>query len=167
MKTKVFCWEEEDDLKCARTVRMTTRRQTFVNDEMVTEVMIETVETTEHVMSMVIKASFEEEEKDPEVTAAMSSLYSDFACENRDDESMTFSADIDADVHEIHGLRTGVASDEASVAALLLSKTVEQRYLIWWRYRVLFKQSLTVWVKSKSNYGILLEMLASPLVRRG
>ncbi|KAF4029803.1 hypothetical protein GN244_ATG18448 [Phytophthora infestans] len=145
---------------------MTTRRQTFVNDEMVTEVMIETVETTEHVMSMVIKASFEEE-KDPEVTAAMSSLYSDFACENRDDESMTFSADIDADVHEIHGLRTGVASDEASVAALLLSKTVEQRYLIWWRYRVLFKQSLTVWVKSKSNYGILLEMLASPLVRRG
>ncbi|EEY65414.1 Annexin (Annexin) Family, partial [Phytophthora infestans T30-4] len=41
--------------------------------------------------------------------------------------------------------------------------TVEQRYLIWWRYRILFKQSLTVWVKSTSNYGVLLQMLASPL----
>ncbi|KUF82734.1 hypothetical protein AM588_10000439 [Phytophthora nicotianae] len=78
-------------------------------------------------------------------------------------ESMTFSADIDAAAQEIQRVCTGTASDEAALASLLLSKTVEQRYLIWWRYRILYKQSLTVWVKSTSEYGILLQMLASPL----
>ncbi|RMX62508.1 hypothetical protein DD238_008101 [Peronospora effusa] len=76
---------------------------------------------------------------------------------------MTFSADIDAAAQEIHRVCTGTTSDEAALASLLLSKTAEQRYLIWWRYRILYKQSLTVWVKSTSDYGILLKMLASPL----
>ncbi|KAE9264274.1 hypothetical protein PF001_g31351, partial [Phytophthora fragariae] len=31
---------------------------------------------------------------------------------------------------------TGVDSDEAAPASLLLSKTAEQRYLIWWHYRI-------------------------------
>ncbi|KAL3656713.1 hypothetical protein V7S43_018377 [Phytophthora oleae] len=53
--------------------------------------------------------------------------------------------------------------DSAALAKLLLSKSVEQRYLIWWRCRILYKQSLTVWVKSTSDYGVLLQMLASPL----
>ncbi|CAH0513680.1 unnamed protein product [Peronospora belbahrii] len=76
---------------------------------------------------------------------------------------MTFSADIDAAVQEIQRVCTGVALDEAALASLLLSKSVEQRYLIWWRYRTLYKQSLTVWIKSTSDYGVLLKMLASPL----
>ncbi|CAH0513679.1 unnamed protein product [Peronospora belbahrii] len=50
-----------------------------------------------------------------------------------------------------------------ALASLLLSKSVEQRYLIWWRYRTLYKQSLTMWIKSTSDYGVLLKMLASPL----
>eukprot|EP00644_Phytophthora_capsici_P009324 jgi/Phyca11/107407/e_gw1.13.765.1 len=76
---------------------------------------------------------------------------------------MTFSAEIDAAAQEIKRVCTGAASDEAALAKLLLSKSVEQRYLIWWRYRILYKQSLTVWVKSTSDYGVLLQMLASPL----
>ncbi|EEY59329.1 Annexin (Annexin) Family [Phytophthora infestans T30-4] len=97
-------------------------------------------------------------------TAAMRSLYTRHAREGSSSlESMTFSADIDAAAQEIQRVCTGAASDEAALASLLLSKTVEQRYLIWWRYRILFKQSLTVWVKSTSNYGVLLQMLASPL----
>ncbi|KAE8895477.1 hypothetical protein PF004_g30809 [Phytophthora fragariae] len=31
---------------------------------------------------------------------------------------------------------TGVASDEAAPASLLLSKTAELCYLIWWHYRI-------------------------------
>ncbi|EGZ04896.1 hypothetical protein PHYSODRAFT_342845, partial [Phytophthora sojae] len=96
-------------------------------------------------------------------TAAMSSLYARYAREGSSVESMTFSADIDAAAQEIQRVCTGAASDEAALASLLLSKTAEQRYLIWWRYRILYKQSLTVWVKSTSDYGLLLKMLASPL----
>ncbi|KAG3111104.1 hypothetical protein PI125_g9415 [Phytophthora idaei] len=96
-------------------------------------------------------------------TAAMSSLYARHAHEGSNMESTTFSADIDAAAQEIQRVCTGTASDEAALASLLLSKTVEQRYLIWWRYRILYKQSLTVWVKSTSDYGVLLQMLASPL----
>uniref|UniRef100_H3HAD7 Annexin n=1 Tax=Phytophthora ramorum TaxID=164328 RepID=H3HAD7_PHYRM len=96
-------------------------------------------------------------------TAAMSSLYARYAREGSSVESMTFSADIDAAAQEIQRVCTGAASDETALASLLLSKTAEQRYLIWWRYRILYKQSLTVWVKSTSDYGILLKMLASPL----
>ncbi|KAE9308056.1 hypothetical protein PF001_g11333, partial [Phytophthora fragariae] len=96
-------------------------------------------------------------------TAAMSSLYARYAREGSSIESMTFSADIDAAAQEIQRVCTGAASDEAALASLLLSKTAEQRYLIWWRYRILYKQSLTVWVKSTSEYGVLLKMLASPL----
>ncbi|KAG6951298.1 hypothetical protein JG688_00013783, partial [Phytophthora aleatoria] len=96
-------------------------------------------------------------------TAAMSSLYVRHAHEGSNMESTTFSADIDAAAQEIQRACTGTASDEAALASLLLSKTVEQRYLIWWRYRILYKQSLTVWVKSTSDYGVLLQMLASPL----
>ncbi|ETO62431.1 hypothetical protein F444_19658, partial [Phytophthora nicotianae P1976] len=97
-------------------------------------------------------------------TVALSSLYAHHAHESsKKMESMTFSADIDAAAQEIQRVCTGTASDEAVLASLLLSKTVEQRYLIWWRYRILYKQSLTVWVKSTSEYGILLQMLASPL----
>ncbi|KAL3656901.1 hypothetical protein V7S43_018237 [Phytophthora oleae] len=59
-------------------------------------------------------------------------------------ESMDFSAEI----------------DEAALASLLLSKSVEHRYLIWWRYRTLYKQSLTGRVKITSNYGFLLHMLS-------
>ncbi|KAE8959315.1 hypothetical protein PR001_g30738, partial [Phytophthora rubi] len=95
-------------------------------------------------------------------TAAMSSLYARYAREGSSIESMTFSADIDAAAQEIQRVCKGAASDEAALASLLLSKTAEQRYLIWWRYRILYKQSLTVWVKSTSEYGVLLKMLASP-----
>ncbi|GMF29366.1 unnamed protein product [Phytophthora lilii] len=76
---------------------------------------------------------------------------------------MTFSADTDAAAQETQRVYTGAAADGAALASLLLSKTLEQRYLIWWRYRILYKQSLTVWVNSTSDYDILLKMLASPL----
>jgi len=91
------------------------------------------------------------------------SLYARYAREGSNVESMAFSADIDAAAQEILRVCMGAASDEAALASLLLSKSVEQRYLIWWRYRILYKQSLTVWVKSTSDYGILLKMFASPL----
>ncbi|KAG2510573.1 hypothetical protein JM18_008513 [Phytophthora kernoviae] len=96
-------------------------------------------------------------------TAAMRGLYVRHAREGSMSESMTFSADIDAAAQEIQRVCTGAATDEAALASLLLSKTVEERYLIWWRYRILYKQSLSVWVKSTSDYGVLLKMLSSPL----
>ncbi|KAG6946104.1 hypothetical protein JG688_00016259, partial [Phytophthora aleatoria] len=96
-------------------------------------------------------------------TAAMSSLYARYAHESSSMESMTLSVDIDAAAQEIHRVCTGATSNEAALASLLLSKTVEQRYLIWWRYRILYKQNLSDLVKSKSDYGVLLKMLASPL----
>ncbi|KAF1773969.1 Annexin repeat [Phytophthora cactorum] len=96
-------------------------------------------------------------------TAAMSSLYARYAHESNSMESMTLSVDIDAAAQEIHRVCTGATSNEAALASLLLSKTVEQRYLIWWRYRILYKQNLSDLVKSKSDYGVLLKMLASPL----
>ncbi|KAE8951528.1 hypothetical protein PF004_g32865, partial [Phytophthora fragariae] len=40
---------------------------------------------------------------------------------------------------EIERVCTSVALDEAALALLLLSKTAEQRYLIWWRYRIVYK----------------------------
>ncbi|KAG3062272.1 hypothetical protein PC121_g12636 [Phytophthora cactorum] len=96
-------------------------------------------------------------------TAAMSSLYARYAHESSSMESMTLSVDIDAAAQEIHRVCTGATSNEAALASLLLSKTVEQRYLIWCRYRILYKQNLSDLVKSKSDYGVLLKMLASPL----
>ncbi|CAI5741595.1 unnamed protein product [Hyaloperonospora brassicae] len=96
-------------------------------------------------------------------TTAMSSLYVRYAHESSSIESMTFPAEIDAAVQEIHRECSSTTSAETALASLLLSKTVEHRYLIWWRYRILYKQSLTVWVKSTSDYGVLLKMLASPL----
>ncbi|KAG7387821.1 hypothetical protein PHYBOEH_008118 [Phytophthora boehmeriae] len=96
-------------------------------------------------------------------TAAMRGLYVRHAHEGSISESTTFSADIDAAAQEIQRVCTGAATDEAALASLLLSKTAEQRYLIWWRYRILYKQSLSVWVKSTSDYGVLLKMLSSPL----
>uniref|UniRef100_M4BXY7 Annexin n=1 Tax=Hyaloperonospora arabidopsidis (strain Emoy2) TaxID=559515 RepID=M4BXY7_HYAAE len=96
-------------------------------------------------------------------STSMSSLYVRYARESSSIESMTFPAEIDAAVQEIHRVCSSTTSAETSLASLLLSKTVEQRYLIWWRYRILYKQSLTTWVKSTSDYGVLLKMLASPL----
>ncbi|OWZ12600.1 Annexin protein, partial [Phytophthora megakarya] len=96
-------------------------------------------------------------------SADMRSLYARSARESSSIESMTFATEIDTAAQEIKRVCTGAASDESALASLLLSKTVEQRYLIWWRYHILYKQSLTVWVKSTSDYGILLKMLASPL----
>ncbi|KAE8895479.1 hypothetical protein PF003_g20542 [Phytophthora fragariae] len=40
---------------------------------------------------------------------------------------------------EIERVCTSVALDEAALALLLLSKTPERRYLIWWRYRIEYK----------------------------
>ncbi|KAL3672523.1 hypothetical protein V7S43_001823 [Phytophthora oleae] len=65
-------------------------------------------------------------------------------------ELMTFSAEL----------------DEAALASLRVwsvAKSVERRFSIWWRYRISYKQSLTVLVKSTSNNGYLLQMLGSPL----
>ncbi|KAL7993294.1 putative annexin [Plasmopara halstedii] len=76
---------------------------------------------------------------------------------------MEFSADIDEAVQEIQRVCTESSSDETALASLLLSKSAEQRYLIWWRYRSLYKQSLSMLVKSTNDYGILLTMLVSPL----
>ncbi|KAE9161489.1 hypothetical protein PF004_g30805 [Phytophthora fragariae] len=45
----------------------------------------------------------------------------------------------DKSAQEIASICTGVASDEAAPASLLLSKTAEQRYLIWWHYRIAYE----------------------------
>ncbi|ETM53924.1 serine/threonine protein kinase, partial [Phytophthora nicotianae] len=135
-----------------------TTETTVVTETTTEETTVEEIETTE--LSGEIARDITEEAAAALATdtAAMSNLYTRYA-----HESMTFSADIDADVQEIHRVCSGAAADESALASLLLSKTTEQRYLIWWRYRLLYKQSLTELVKSKSDYGTLLEMLASPL----
>ncbi|KAG6586850.1 Annexin (Annexin) Family [Phytophthora cinnamomi] len=98
-------------------------------------------------------------------TTVMRSLYTRYTRESSGVEAMSSSADINAAAQEIQRVCTGAASDEAALASLQLSKTAEQRHLIWWRYRILFKQSLRVWVKSMSDYSILLKMLTSTLER--
>nr|KAE8917521.1 hypothetical protein PF009_g32157 [Phytophthora fragariae] len=45
----------------------------------------------------------------------------------------------DKSAQEIASMCTGVDSDEAAPASLLLSKTAEQRYLIWWHYRIAYE----------------------------
>jgi hypothetical protein len=57
----------------------------------------------------------------------------------------------------------GAPTDEKVLASILVSKTAEQCNLFWLRYYTLYKKHLTMWVKSKSDYGVLLRMLASPL----
>ncbi|KAL7678662.1 putative annexin [Plasmopara halstedii] len=96
-------------------------------------------------------------------SAALRSLYTRYVHEGSSIESMEFSADIDEAVQEIQRVCTESSSDETALASLLLSKSAEQRYLIWWRYRSLYKQSLSMLVKSTNDYGILLTMLVSPL----
>ncbi|ETP32853.1 hypothetical protein F442_18533, partial [Phytophthora nicotianae P10297] len=91
------------------------------------------------------------------------SLYAQSCHDVAEGASLALYADIEAAVQEIHCKYTGGAADEKMLASILVSKTNEQRYLIWWRYYILYKQSLTVWVKSAGDYGILLQMLASPL----
>ncbi|KAG6594048.1 Annexin (Annexin) Family [Phytophthora cinnamomi] len=98
-------------------------------------------------------------------TTVMRSLYTRYTREGSSVEAMSSSADINAAAQKIQRVCTGAASDEAALASLQLSKTAEQRHLIWWRYRILFKQSLRVWVKSMSDYNILLKMLTSTLER--
>ncbi|CAH0473477.1 unnamed protein product [Peronospora belbahrii] len=61
--------------------------------------------------------------------AAMSSLCARYAGESSKIGSKTFSGR-DA-VQEFQRVCLGVASDEAALASLLLSKTVEHRCLIW------------------------------------
>ncbi|GMF35128.1 unnamed protein product [Phytophthora lilii] len=90
-------------------------------------------------------------------------LYAQSSHDVAGDASLSLYADIEAAVQEIRSKCTGSATDEKALESILMSKTAEQRYLIWWRYRILYQQSLTVWVKSTGDYGILLKMLASPL----
>ncbi|KAE9156595.1 hypothetical protein PF005_g33147, partial [Phytophthora fragariae] len=45
----------------------------------------------------------------------------------------------DKSAQEIASMCTGVASDEAAPASLLLSKTAELCYLIWWHYRIAYE----------------------------
>ncbi|KAI9921383.1 hypothetical protein PsorP6_001140 [Peronosclerospora sorghi] len=97
------------------------------------------------------------------VTYLMSRLFVHYAHVRSKIKPMTLLADTDAATHKIHRICCGSTVDAASVVSLILSKTVQQRYLICCRYRDLFKQSLTECVKNTSEYGVLLQILSSTL----
>ncbi|KAI9916128.1 hypothetical protein PsorP6_017076 [Peronosclerospora sorghi] len=71
--------------------------------------------------------------------------------------------DSNAATHKIHRICSDANLDAAAVVYLMLSKPVGQCYLIGCHYRDLFKQILTECVKNTSNYGVLLQILSSPL----
>ncbi|KAI9912005.1 hypothetical protein PsorP6_009218 [Peronosclerospora sorghi] len=97
------------------------------------------------------------------VTYLMSSLFVHYAHVRIKIKSMTLSANINAATQKIHRICCGATVDAASVVSLILSKTVQQRYLICCRYHDLFKQILTECVMNTSEYGVLLQILSSPL----
>ncbi|KAI9907690.1 hypothetical protein PsorP6_003257 [Peronosclerospora sorghi] len=76
---------------------------------------------------------------------------------------MTLFADIDATTQKIHRLCSDATVDAAAVVYLMLSKTVGQCHLIGCHYRDLFKQILMECVMNTSAYGVLLQILSSPL----
>ncbi|KAG3128666.1 hypothetical protein PI126_g21301 [Phytophthora idaei] len=174
--TEVTNTETEVTTETTETTEATETVEEVVEETMEgTQGTITTTETTEVTEVTTIETITEEADAGSEDgmessaalvasdTAAMSSLYARYAHESSSMESMTLSVDIDAATQEIHRVCTGATSNEAALASLLLSKTVEQRYLIWWCYRILYKQNLSDLVKSKSDYGVLLKTLASPL----
>ncbi|KAI9908954.1 hypothetical protein PsorP6_014981 [Peronosclerospora sorghi] len=97
------------------------------------------------------------------VTYLMRSLFVHYAHVLSKIKSITLFADIDAATQKIHRICCGATVDAAAVESLILSKTVQHRYLICCRYRDLFKQILTECVKNTSEYGVLLHILSSPL----
>ncbi|KAI9920148.1 hypothetical protein PsorP6_015468 [Peronosclerospora sorghi] len=99
------------------------------------------------------------------VTYLMNSLFVHYAHVRSKIKSMTLFADIDAATQKIHRICCGSTVDAAAVVSLILSNTVQQRYLICCRYRDLFKQILTECVKNTSEYGVILQILSSPLVK--
>ncbi|KAI9907594.1 hypothetical protein PsorP6_004530 [Peronosclerospora sorghi] len=97
------------------------------------------------------------------VTYLLSSFFVHYAHVRSKIKSMTLFADIDAATQKIHLICCGATVDAAAVISLILSKTVQQRYLICCRYRDLFKQILTECEMNTSEYGVLLQILSSPL----
>ncbi|KAI9914902.1 hypothetical protein PsorP6_007573 [Peronosclerospora sorghi] len=97
------------------------------------------------------------------VTYLICSLFVHYAHVRIKIKSMTLFADIDVATQKIHCICCGATVDAAAVVYLILSKTVQQRYLICCRYRDLFKHILTVCVMNTSEYGVLLQILSSPL----
>ncbi|KAI9911686.1 hypothetical protein PsorP6_009818 [Peronosclerospora sorghi] len=97
------------------------------------------------------------------VTYLMSSLFVHYAHVRSKIKSMTLFADIDAATQKIHRICCGATVETAAVVSLILSKTVQQHYLICCHYRELFKRILTKCVMNTSEYGVLLQILSSPL----
>ncbi|KAI9921525.1 hypothetical protein PsorP6_000794 [Peronosclerospora sorghi] len=96
-------------------------------------------------------------------TYLMNSLFLHYAHVRSKIKSMTLFADIDAATQNIHRLCCGATVDAAAVVYLMLSMTVGQYYLIGCHYCDLFKQILTECVMNTSEYGVLLQILSSPL----
>jgi hypothetical protein len=96
-------------------------------------------------------------------SVAFGNLYAQSSHDAAGGAAVALYGDIEAAVQEIQAKCTGGPTDEKVLTSILVSKTAEQRYLIWLRYYTLYRKSLTVWVKSTSDYGVLLRMLASPL----
>ncbi|KAI9915668.1 hypothetical protein PsorP6_007899 [Peronosclerospora sorghi] len=71
--------------------------------------------------------------------------------------------DNDAATQKIHRICSDATIDAAAVVYLMLLKTVGQCYLIGCHYRDLFKPILTECVENTSEYGVLLQILSSPL----